>query len=244
MRAGGLTVLAVDDEAPALADLTWMLRAVADVEEVITARGGAEALRLVAERDVDAVLLDIQMAGLDGLELARVLRNFATPPVVAFVTAYDEHAVEAFELAAVDYLLKPVDAERLRETMARIRARSAPEHDRAGVGGLARLETRVGRRRVLVERDDVVVVEAEGGYAKVHRRKDPPVLVNETLSSLTCAWASHGFVRIHRSFLVRASSIREMQVTDGRRSVRVGDRELPVSRRYAKLLQQVLAERA
>ena len=118
-----LRILAVDDEAPSLADLVFELKALAAVVEVIEARDAGEALRALRTHHIDAVFLDVRMPGLDGLELARVLAQFKQPPPVVFVTAFDEHAVEAFDISAVDYLLKPVRRERLEQSVERILAR-------------------------------------------------------------------------------------------------------------------------
>ncbi|HWG94762.1 MAG TPA: response regulator, partial [Mycobacteriales bacterium] len=104
----GLRVLAVDDEPPALDELAYLLRADDRVADVQTAGDPLEALKLLEGDGLDAVFLDIRMPGLTGLELARVLGRFASPPAVVFVTAYDDAAVDAFSLRAVDYLLKPV----------------------------------------------------------------------------------------------------------------------------------------
>ncbi len=125
-----LRVLAVDDEAPALADLVFELRAHPSIGEVVAVANATEALRAVRIGNFDAVFLDVRMPGLDGLELARVLQQFRLSPIVVFVTAYDAHAVDAFEIAAADYLLKPVRKERLNEAMRRVRAAVAMRNDR------------------------------------------------------------------------------------------------------------------
>jgi DNA-binding LytR/AlgR family response regulator len=125
-----LRVLAVDDEAPALADLVFELRAQPGIGEVVAVADATEALRAVRIGNFDAVFLDVRMPGLDGLELARVLQQFRLSPVVVFVTAYDAHAVDAFEIAAADYLLKPVRRERLNEAMRRVRTAVALRNDR------------------------------------------------------------------------------------------------------------------
>lgn len=121
----GLRVLAVDDEQPALEDVAYLLRADPRIGEVLTARDGAAALKLLDRaiadgRPVDAVFLDIRMRGLDGVVLGRLLTQFTRPPKIVFVTAYDDHAVDAFELKAEDYLLKPVRPERLAEAIRRV----------------------------------------------------------------------------------------------------------------------------
>ncbi len=122
VSAHNLTVLAVDDEAPSLADLVYELRAQPNVGRVVEAMGATEALRLLRSEDFDAVFLDVRMPGLDGLELARVLQRFRRAPAVVFVTAFDSHAVDAFEVSAVDYLLKPVRPERVAEALRRVMA--------------------------------------------------------------------------------------------------------------------------
>ena len=120
LDGAGLRVLAVDDEAPARAELAYLLGRDERIATVLTAGDGAEALRLLESTSVDALFVDIRMPGLDGLDLARVLRRFASPPVVVFVSAYDSHAVEAFDLNAVDYVMKPVREERLTEAVRRV----------------------------------------------------------------------------------------------------------------------------
>jgi DNA-binding LytR/AlgR family response regulator len=146
-----LRVLAVDDEAPALADLVFELRANPSIGEVVAVADATDALRAVRVGNFDAVFLDVRMPGLDGLELARVLQQFRLAPVVVFVTAYDAHAVDAFEIAAADYLLKPVRRERLNEAMRRVRAAVALRDDR--------------------ERDRTVTVDAES--LVLDSRSDP-----------------------------------------------------------------------
>lgn len=131
----GLRLLAVDDEAPSLADLVYELRAIEGVASVVAANDATEALREVRTGSFDAVFLDVRMPGLNGLELARVLTQFRSPPPIVFVTAFDDHVVEAFDIPASDYLLKPVRRERLEQAIARIvgRATSANVADLAGL---------------------------------------------------------------------------------------------------------------
>jgi DNA-binding LytR/AlgR family response regulator len=123
--ATGLHVLAVDDEPPALGELVYLLEQAEGIAQVTPAGSAAEALAQLQGHEFDAVFLDIRMPGIDGLALAGILARFATPPPVVFVTAYDTHAVDAFEVAAVDYLLKPIRAERLAQAVTRVRSRLA-----------------------------------------------------------------------------------------------------------------------
>lgn len=231
-------MLAIDDEELALNDLTWLLDKSDSIDEVVTASSGEQALRLLNGRDdIDAVFLDIQMPGLSGVELVRVLNNFKTPPAIAFVTAFDNYAVDAFDLNVCDYLMKPVAQNRLDEAIRRVHASRA---DAAGLttatGTLAQLPCRTGDHNYVVERDDVSIVEASGDYVRVFTGEESHLL-RESISSLTSAWSAAGFIRIHRSFLIRSSAITEVRNTDGRRTVMVEKRELPVSRRYSRLLQ-------
>ena len=124
-------MLAVDDERPALDDLARVLRGHEGVDRVECAASGQEALQALATTAYDAVFLDVRMPGLDGVELARVLRRFASPPALVFVSAYESAAVEAFELRAVDYLLKPVSRARLDEALDRVRGREPADARRA-----------------------------------------------------------------------------------------------------------------
>ena len=156
-----LRVLAVDDERPALDDLARVLRAQPAVGEVATAESGEEALHALAGGEhYDAVFLDVRMPGLDGVELARVLRRFASPPALIFVSAYESAAVEAFELRALDYLMKPVSRSRVAEALARVEQRPADAMETLAVdvpGGGTRL----------VRREDVLYLQSHGDYVRV-----------------------------------------------------------------------------
>lgn len=238
----GLRVLLVDDEELARNDLSWLLEQSGSVCEVMSVSSGEEALRMLGGRDdIDGLFLDVQMPGLDGVELVKIIRNFKAPPAIAFVTAFDEYAVDAFDLEVCDYLMKPVEQARLEETLRRMRDRigqdvgGEPEEE----GLLRRLSGRVGNETFSVQRDDVSVVEAAGDYVRANTPAGS-YLVRESISSLTSAWSAFGFIRIHRSYLVRASAITSVRVVDGSRLVEIAGRELPVSRRYQRLLQAKL----
>ncbi|MGL5929685.1 MAG: response regulator [Dermatophilaceae bacterium] len=131
----GLRALVVDDEQPALTDLGYLLGRDHRVAEVITAASGTDALAVLDERDIDVVFSDISMPGLDGMALARVISRFAVRPQVVFVTAHDEHAVDAFALAATDYVMKPVREGRLAEAIRRVVAAQDPSGHRLDDSG-------------------------------------------------------------------------------------------------------------
>ncbi len=242
-----LRVLAVDDEAPARTELAWLLDRDPRIGTVLTAADGAEALRLLETEQVDALFVDIRMPGLDGLDLARVLRRFASPPAVVFVSAYDSHAVEAFDLRAVDYVMKPVREERLTEAVRRVdEARtvaSAPATPAAPGTDDESIAVELAGVTRFVKRSDVRYVEAHGDYARLVT-DDGRHLVRVSLAHLEEEWADAGFVRIHRRWLVSLAAIDEVRSDGGRMSLRVGDAVLPVSRRHTRELRDRLVRSA
>lgn len=242
-----LTVLAVDDEPPALDELAYLLRRRDEIVSVHTAGDATTALRLLRDGGIDAVFLDINMPGLDGLELAGILRNFAQPPSVVFVTAHDDRAVAAFDLGAVDYLLKPLREERLAEAVRRIaeRRRAGADNTPAPAASDEVIPVELGGVTTLVPRSSVRWVEADGDYARLHTATGSH-LVRIPISTLESRWADAGFLRVHRSFLVA------LPLVTGIRSVGSGlvvclrpegDQqvvELPVSRRHTRELKDRL----
>jgi DNA-binding LytR/AlgR family response regulator len=238
---GGLRVLAVDDEPPALDELAYLLRGDPRVARVDTAGDAEGALRLLHDTDVDAVFLDIRMPGLDGVELARVLRRFARPPAIVFVSAYDDRAADAFELGVVDYVRKPVTAERLAESLRRVASsRTLPELP--GAADVTIPVELAGTTRLLA-RSAVHWVQAQGDYARLHTA-DASHLVRVPLSTLAQRWAEAGFVRIHRSYLVQLARITELRPAGSRYLVVVDGTELPVSRRHTRDLKDRLVRAA
>ncbi|NYF29620.1 DNA-binding LytR/AlgR family response regulator [Microbacterium sp. JAI119] len=159
-----IDVLVADDERPALDELVHLLRTDARIGAIVTASSGAEALRLLSERAVRIAFLDIHMPGLGGMELARALLALAEPPAVVFVTADDARAVEAFELRAADYLLKPVRIERLRQAVGRVvEVAEAPTP-----GDDEMLPVTIGSVVRFVRRSEVRWVQAQGDYSRLH----------------------------------------------------------------------------
>ena len=240
--APGLEVLVVDDELPALEDLAYLLRQQPSIGTVATAGDATEALRRLRDGSFDAIFLDIRMPGLDGLELARVLGRFARPPAIVFVTAYDNHAVEAFELAAMDYLLKPVRPERLTDAIGRITAgRLRPVTEIENKEDPTRIAVEMGGRTRFVERDSIRYVEASGDYVRLHA-EGANYLVRTPISALEESWREAGFIRVHRRYLVALRHLSELRVRSGGGYVLViDDQELPVSRRHARELRDLIA---
>jgi DNA-binding LytR/AlgR family response regulator len=228
-----LRVVAVDDEPPALDELAFLLKGDERVSEVSTCGSATEALRLLRSEPVDVVLLDVAMPGLTGLELASVLRQFKQPPAVIFVTAHQHHAVEAFDLQAVDYLLKPVREERLREAIRRVC------EDLGNVDPDEQVPVELGGVTRFVRRSEVRYASAQGDYVRLHTATENP-LVRMPLSALEQRWAEAGFVRIHRSILVGLAHIDEVRLGAGRPTVVVAGTELPVSRRHLPDVRQLV----
>ena len=244
-----LTVLAVDDEAPALDELAYLLDRHPDIAEVIRAGDATSALRELNARRIDAVFLDINMPGLSGIELAGVLANFSERPAIVFVTAHDDKAVAAFDVGAIDYLLKPIRDDRLDEAVRRAAgvqtadagpAEPADEPAKEPESDVVPAE--VGGVTHLVPRDSIGWVEAEGDYARLHSASGSH-LVRIPLSTLETRWRDHGFQRVHRSYLVALRLVTGLRSTDGAMLVRLRANgaspavELPVSRRQARELR-------
>lgn len=239
--SAGLTVLAVDDEAPSLDELCYLLHRSASVERVEIARSATDALRRLRDEEYDAVLLDIRMPGLDGMELARVLARFAKPPSIIFVTAHEAHALEAFEVGASGYLLKPVDAARLEKVLARTLGSSRHNGVQQGHDTVA---VDAGNRTILVARSDITWVESAGDYVRLHVRDGTSHLLRTPLAVLEDVWAEHGFARIHRSYLVSLRDIAELRTDGSHTSVRVAGQDLPVSRRHLRELHDRLVRQS
>jgi DNA-binding LytR/AlgR family response regulator len=246
---GGLRVLAVDDVPAALGELCVLLREAPEVADVAGAADPLAALRMIQHGRFDAVFLDVAMPGLDGLELAALLSRLSDPPVIVFVTAYDKHAVAAYGVGAVDYLLKPVRAERLADALARVLrvAPGAPTPAAAAAvlpDAMAALPVETAGRTRYVRRGEVHYVEAHGDYVRLHTRTGVH-LVRMPISRLEEYWEAAGFVRVHRSFLVALSGVRELRSDSAGGLLAhtdVGD--VPVSRRHARELRERLLHAA
>lgn len=239
-----LRLLAVDDERPALDDLARVLGTQPDVAEVARAASGQEALQALAARAYDAVFLDVRMPGLDGLELARVLRRFARPPALVFVSAYESAAVEAFALRAVDYLLKPVSRARVEEALDRVRRERRPGPPRTrpaqGEGEMLAVDTPRGGTR-LVPRSSILYLQAHGDYVRVVTA-DGRYLLRGRLGELERRWTPHGFHRVHRGYVVNLRRVVELrpQLNGTAVLVLADDSRVPIARREVADLRRRL----
>jgi len=248
MTPAVLRVVIVDDEEPARLALRYDLTAIGDIEVVGECANGFEAVRAVPELKPDVVLLDIQMPKLDGFE---VLELIGTAVPVIFVTAYDEYALKAFEVHAVDYLLKPVSAERLAAALERARDRQAvagrvsPAVLRASArrpgAPLERVVVRDGANVHVIAVDKIDFVEAQDDYV-AFRTGGRTLLKEQTLGDLETQLDPRRFVRIHRSYLLnidRLSKV-ELYAKDSRIALLADGTKLPVSRSGYQRLQELL----
>jgi DNA-binding LytR/AlgR family response regulator len=251
MTTAGLHVLAVDDERNALDDLAWMLDASDLVADVDTATSGNEAMQKVGTTAYDVIFLDVRMPGLDGVGLARVLRRFAHPPAVVFVTAYESAAVEAFALRAADYLMKPVGRTRLEEALRRVvepAAQPAPNGAAEGREAGAEEEADVipvdnirGGGTRLVPRSSILYLQAHGDYVRLVT-EDGRFLMRARLADVERRWEPFGFVRVHRGYIAnlkRAVEVRPM--FNGTAVLVFGDGStVPIARRQVAELRRWL----
>lgn len=256
-----LLVLAVDDELPGLDQLRHCLESNGHVGRVIPAVDASEALRFLGSEDaeisarkssgmapVDAVFADISMPGLSGMEMSRVFASLNPAPVLVFVTGYASEAVEAFDLGAVDYVLKPARQERIDKAISRVleKLKSTPMPDLSVGVDQVRADDEVipvelGGTTKLIPRSSVRWVEAQGDYARLFTSEGSH-LVRIPLAQLEERWEKAGFVRIHRSFLVALPLITELRMGQGGYQVVIGNEEkvLPVSRRHTRELKDRL----
>ena len=244
--AAPLTVLIVDDEPLARDDLRLLLRMQPGVRVIGSVANGADAMAAMREELPDVLLLDVKMPGVDGLKVvSRLDRN--RMPYVVFVTAFDQYAVEAFRLDALDYVLKPVRAARLSAALERarrqLRLRSlALSGAGEGAASWTEVMVRVGMRDVLVRLADVLWIEAETYYARLHVR-ERSYLLRERMHVLEANLDSWRFARVHRSAIVNMEYVAEVKHDGGEHMVVLSNgRQIRTSRhgwvRFRALMQQ------
>jgi two-component system, LytTR family, response regulator len=218
----GIRALIVDDEPLARQGIRMMLKNDPDITEVEEARNGRQALRAILDGKPDLVFLDVQMPEMDGFEVLRKA-GVANVPAVVFVTAYDQYAIEAFEVQAVDYLLKPFTAQRMRKALerskSRLRGEVSPldskvlavlEQIAHGPGYLTRLAVKSGGATIFLEIESVDWIAAAENYVELHAGKMCH-LVQVTMNKLVKRLDPAIFLRIHRSFIVNLKRVRKVQ---------------------------------
>jgi two-component system LytT family response regulator len=247
-------VLLVDDEPLAREMIREMLKDDPEAEVVSECVNGREAIEAIQEHNPDLIFLDVQMPEIGGFEVLEALKSVHVPHVI-FVTAYDQYAVRAFEVHALDYLLKPFDRERFdsawRRAKLHILATRNGEMDqrilaileelKAGSKYLERLVIKSGGRVFFLDTDDIDWIEAEGNYVSVHTGKKSHLL-RETISSLEAQLDPKKFLRIHRSSIVKIDRIKELQpwFHGEYRVILLDGTQLTLSRNYRENLQEAL----
>jgi two-component system response regulator LytT len=253
-----MQILIVDDEAPARGELRYILQGLAPEAVLSEAVDGAEALAKVEEEPIDVVFLDINMPGVDGLAVAATIAESPRPPVIVFATAYNEHALKAIELAALDYVLKPFDERRLEATMERVRRalaeRAVLEKRQTAMreylartvppAGLSKLwGEREAGSRVLVDYRDILWIEASEKDVRMQTSAGEKLRLRQTLKELEPRLAPHNFARVHKAFLVNLDYLAEVAPwSAGVYTIRMKDKaktEIPMSRRYAAAIKQL-----
>ena len=255
-----IRALIVDDEPLAREGVALALAAERDVEIVGSCGDGPSAVRAIRELTPDLVFLDVKMPGLDGFAVINEIGADKMPPVI-FLTAYEEHALRAFRVNALDYLLKPIDADDLRKSVERARRRrtqdeigawrgelralvAAVAHERPAADTAERILVRTNGRVHVLDPLKIDWVEAAGDYVTIHAAGKSH-LVRDSLRNIETRLAPHGFLRIHRSILVKLATIRELVAKDS------GDHEvvlhdgtvLRLSRNYKDALYEALNAR-
>jgi two-component system, LytTR family, response regulator len=253
VRSHRLVLLAVDDERTPLEDLARLLRSSPIVGEVECAFDGRDALAKVTRQGFDAIFLDVRMPDLDGLELARVLRRFASPPQLVFVSAYDNAAVDAFELHALDYLRKPVARQRVEEAVERVAAAidAAPPAGRnasptatqpASDDETVAVSTLHGDSTRLLSRASIDFVQSYGDFVRIVT-PEGRYLLRARLSEIERRWEPFGFVRVHRQYVANLRAATELRPLIGGTAELVfsDGQTIPVSRRQTAELGRRLS---
>ncbi len=257
MSGDQLTILAVDDERTQLADLARMLRTSPVVGEVECASDGHDALVKAATQAFDAIFLDVRMPDLDGLELGRVLKRFTAPPQLVFVSAYDNAAVDAFELQALDYLRKPVGRRRVEEAIERVAAAVESSASAGGVGGSASVRLTAaadddhemiavamlhGGSTRLLARGAILYAQSYGDFVRIVTA-DGRYLLRATLVELEHRWEPVGFFRVHRQYVANLRNAIELRpMLGGTAELTFADGQtIPVARRHTAELGRRLS---
>jgi len=241
-----MKILITDDESPAREELEFMLKQQLPTAEIQQACDGTEALRRLDEEQFDIVFLDIQMPGLDGLEVATKLLEQQNPPRIVFATASSEHAVEAFRLSALDYIVKPIAEDRLQQTIERLQEDS---DQRDGFEKLlwSRRERKLWAeasedRWVLLDFSDIQYIQAQD--KKVYAATDgyPLLRVRRTLKELEQEMGPQGFLRVHKGYLVNLRKVKEMSAWFSGSYTLILDSakktEVPLSRRFVSKFRE------
>ena len=205
-----MRAMIVDDEAPARSELRYLLEETGRIEAITEASSAREAVEKLMEAKADVMFLDISMPKTSGMQLAEALHKLKNPPAVVFVTAYSEYALEAFDVDAVDYLMKPVEPERLNQALDKFEARSVPQPTQSH-SSVERIPVVKSGRKVLVPIDQIRYIEAKDDYSCIYTDNDR-FLSTISLAKLEEKLAPHGFFRVHRGYIVNLEFVEDVEV--------------------------------
>ncbi|MBE6469080.1 MAG: response regulator transcription factor [Coriobacteriaceae bacterium] len=237
-----LRAMIVDDEAPARSELRFLLEQTGEIGTVMEASSVRTAIETLMGNRVDVVFLDISMPGASGMQLAEALRKLKTPPVVVFVTAYSDHALEAFEVDAVDYLMKPVEEERLARAIEKVLTRVKPLPETKATS-VERIPVEKGGRKVLIPVEQIRYIMAKDDYSCIFT-DDDRFLSTTSLSQFEAKLSGFGFFRVHRRYIVNLANVEDVeQQAAGAIQLGLADVEerIPVSRRRVVPLKKALS---
>lgn len=241
----------VDDEAPARSELRFLLEQTGKIGSIIEASSVRSTIEMLMEARVDVVFLDISMPGASGLQLAEALYKLKNPPAIVFVTAYSDHAVEAFDVDAVDYLMKPVEEARLDRAIEKVIARAKPaaavepaavEPAAAKPSNIERIPVEKGGRKVLIPVDQIRFIMAKDDYSCIFT-DDDRFLSTTSLAQFESKLGEFGFFRVHRRYIVNLANVEDVEtVPSGAIQLGVNgvDERIPVSRRRVVPLKKAL----
>ena len=234
-----LKAMVVDDEAPARSELKYMLGEVGGVDVVVEAENVREAIESLKEHRCDVMFLDINMPGVNGMQFAEALSKLKNPPAVVFVTAYSEYGAEAFGVNAVDYLLKPVETDRLKQAIEKVYSSLGASVKKASA---ERIPVEKGGKKVLVPTDKIRYIMAKDDYSCLYT-DDDYYLSTISLAQLEVRLADANFFRVHRRYIVNLSYVSEVESVPGGTlllTMRDDEEKIPVSRRRVAPLKKVL----
>ncbi|MDR3052393.1 MAG: LytTR family DNA-binding domain-containing protein [Coriobacteriales bacterium] len=234
-----IKAIIVDDEAPARSELRYLLDETQQVEVVAEATNVREAIECLKDKGGDVMFLDISMPGANGLQLAEALNRLKYPPAIVFVTAYAEHATKAFDVNAVDYLLKPVETDRLLQAISKVKHYVACF---AKGTQAERIPVEKSGKKLLVATDKIHYIMAKDDYSYLHTEADR-YLSTVSLAQLESKLEPHGFFRVHRRYLVNLACVEEVTPVSGGTLLLTlsGEEEnIPVSRRRVAALKKAL----
>lgn len=236
-----LRAMIVDDEAPARSELRFLLEQTGKIGSINEASSVRSAIEMLMENRVDVVFLDISMPGASGIQLAEALHKLKNPPAVVFVTAYSDHAVEAFDVDATDYLMKPVEEARLDQAINKVLARVKPTSD-SSKSSIERIPVEKGSRKVLIPVDQIRYIMAKDDYSCIFT-EDDRYLSTTSLAQFESKLGDFGFFRVHRRYIVNLVNVEDVEtVPSGAIQLGVSgvDDRIPVSRRRVVPLKKAL----